>query len=69
MLSRLLSALENTENISGGFQILTLRKPADLPEAGPKSVSAEGRGSNPLVERIAAAMLRRYNRAPTRAID
>jgi hypothetical protein len=70
MLALLLRALENAEKAQGEFPVSTLQKPADLSDAKPRSVSAtEEPGSNPLVERVAAAMLRRSNRAPTRTIN
>jgi hypothetical protein len=70
MVAFLLRVLENVENAADGPPISALRKSAGSQDEGkPKSVNPiSDRGTNPFVERVAAAMSRLRNPAPTRMI-
>ena len=68
MVAFLLRVLENVENAADEPPISALRKSTDSQDEGkPKSVNPD-RGTNPFVERVAAAMSRLRNPAATRMI-
>jgi hypothetical protein len=66
MVAFLLRVLEDVENATDEAPISTLRKPAGVrDEATSNSVSTtEDRGTNPFVERVAAAMSKLRDPAP-----